>query len=99
MKPEPPMVVLWEVQTTDQINHISAYLRNRFSQREVAHFHAMLQDFEQKVASFPDMFPATKRSRLVHRAVLSKELSIYYYMAAGRIHVFEVIDNRQDQPY
>ncbi len=75
---------------------IKAYLLEHFTQREVDRFYTMLQSFEKVVSIFPDLYQISAKSNKVHRAVLSKQLSVFYRASESRVTVIAIMDNRMD---
>ena len=75
---------------------IKAYLLKHFTQREVENFYIMLRSFEKVVAVFPELYPVSARNKAIHRAVLSKQLSVFYRSSTNKISVIAIIDNRMD---
>ena len=60
------------------ITAIKDYLLYKFTQREVNNLYRMINDFERVTVSFPDLYPLIEDSKNIRRAVLSKQLSIFY---------------------
>jgi plasmid stabilization system protein ParE len=73
---------------------IRGYLARKFSQREIDKFYSMLVSFEKKVLVFPELYVKSFRNTEYHRAVLSKQLSVFYTFSNGHIRVVAVLDNR-----
>ncbi|OOQ58877.1 type II toxin-antitoxin system RelE/ParE family toxin [Mucilaginibacter pedocola] len=79
----------------DSIN-ISDFILLNFTEREVRNFHILIERFEKVVASFPLMFPKSELNSEIHRAVLSKPLSVFYAVADNVVLVIGMVDNRVD---
>lgn len=79
---------------TDSIS-IKNYLAKKFSQKEIEKFYSMLTAFEKVVAVFPELYSAIKNKQ-IRRAVLSKQLSVFYIVLKENISVVAVLDNRMD---
>lgn len=75
---------------------IANYLRNKFSEKEVEKFYQFLLDFEHIIVKFPTLYNASKKKK-IRRAVLSKELSVFYLFTKSKISIVAIIDNRWDQ--
>lgn len=73
---------------------IKDYLLYKFTQREVANFYHLLEIFESVITAFPELYPKSSINSKVHRAVLSKQLSIFYTIAKHKISVVAILDNR-----
>jgi plasmid stabilization system protein ParE len=90
------LFVEYSLSSLDSASQIVAYLRRRFSEKEVKKFFQLLNDFEKIVGIFPTLYPEsfTKKMR---KAVLSRALSVYYTVRKNRVNVVAIIDNRWEQ--
>ena len=83
---------------TDKANADSLTIKNfilfKFTQREVDNFYKMLATFERIVSAFPEIYPLSTENQEIHRAVLSKQLSVFYSLSKDQINVIAVLDNR-----
>lgn len=73
---------------------IKEYLLYKFTQREVANFYHLLEIFESVVVAFPELYPKSSINAKIHRAVLSKQLSVFYTIAKYKISVVAILGNR-----
>lgn len=55
----------------------------------------MLATFEKVVSLFPDIYPKSTINLKVRRAVLSKQLSVFYIIYEDQVSVVGIIDNRK----
>jgi len=90
--------VYWTDRSVSDSLSIQKYLREEFSQKEIDNFYKLLQAFEKLVLSFPKLYPVSTKNKKVHRAVLSKQLSVFYTLYKGYISVVAVLDNRVGYP-
>jgi plasmid stabilization system protein ParE len=86
--------IRWTSQSLFHASLIKQYLLKKFTQKEVDNFYDLLSSFEEAVVLFPKLYPETKKKFKIRRAVLSKELSVFYRIAKGQIDVLAVLDNR-----
>jgi hypothetical protein len=56
---------------------IKGYLLYHFTQTEVDNFYNLLAAFEKVVIEFPLLYPKSTKNKTTHRAVLSKQLSVF----------------------
>jgi len=75
---------------------IKNFILVKFTQREVDNFYKMLETFEKVVSAFPEIYPKSSQNQDVHRAVLSKNLSVFYTIINTEVSVIGMIDNRMD---
>ena len=90
------LVVKYSLSSLNSATQIVAYLRRRFSEKEVTKFYQFLSDFEQIIGIFPTLYPESLK-RNVRRAVLSKELSVYYNEKKNKVNIVAILDNRWEQ--
>ena len=90
----------FEVEYSDQAlknaTAIVAYLREKFSRKEVLNFFQTLEDFEKIISIYPTLYAESPKLKL-RRAVLSKVLSVYYKISKNKITVIAILDNRRDE--
>jgi len=88
--------VYWSEQSLNNAIRIESYLRENFTVKEIIRFHIKLQTFEEAVSNYPKLYPEANVHSSLRRAVLSKQLSVYYKITDDRIEVVAILDNRCD---
>jgi hypothetical protein len=73
---------------------IKEYLLYKFTQKELNSFYHMLGVFESIVSKFPKLYPQSSKNKRLRRAVLSKQLSIFYTISKDSILIVAILDNR-----
>jgi hypothetical protein len=63
---------------------IKEYLTRKFSGREVS--------------NFPTLYPESKSQKLLRRAVIHKNTTVYYIFDEDKVTVVALKDNRQNKP-
>ena len=96
MADETPYKVIYSKRSLTNIRTIKDYLLYKFTQREVDNLYRMLSDFEKVVASFPQLYPLITDSQNIRRAVLSKQLSVFYTYSKEKLMITAILDNRMD---
>jgi len=89
-----PLDVVWTNNSILGSIAIKKYLLAKFSNKEVTVFHSLLKTFESAVSFFPELYPVSKKK--IRRAVLNKNLSVFYRQNKNQIEVLAVLDNRMD---
>ena len=84
----------WTSQSLFHATLIKKYLLKKFTQTEVDNFYVLLSSFEEAVVLFPKLYPETKKKLKIRRAILSRELSVFYKISKAQIDVLPVLDNR-----
>jgi plasmid stabilization system protein ParE len=90
------LIVVYTKRAIRQSEIIKRYLSEKFTQREVDHFYALLNDFENVIVEFPELFRKSSTNSQLHRAVLSKQLSVFYRHSKHEITVMGILDNRMN---
>ena len=88
--------IIYSKRSLANIRTIKDYLLYKFTQREVDNLYRMLSDFEKVAASFPQLYPLIINSEKIRRAVLSKQLSVFYTYSKDNLIITAVLDNRMD---
>jgi len=90
----PLLPIYYTDRSVADLLNIKGYILKYFTQKEVNRLYVMLQSFEKVVAAFPELYPTSIKSNKIHRAVLSKQLSVFYRVSKDKISVVAIIDNR-----
>ena len=90
------LAVEYSSSSLNSASQIITYLRSKFSENEVKKFFQLLKDFEQIIGIYPTLYPESSKKK-IRRAILSKELSIYYFVEKKRINVIAIVDNRWEK--
>jgi hypothetical protein len=85
--------VLYSQQSIQNAKEIVAYLKSRFSNKEVVNFYQSLSNFEKVISAYPTLYSESKKMKF-RRAVLSKVLSVYYTFNQTEIVIIAIFDNR-----
>jgi hypothetical protein len=90
------LVVDYSQQSLKNAKEIVAYLKLKFSEKEVNNFFQTLNDFENIVSIFPTLYSESQKKK-VRKAVLSKVLSVFYSIKRNKISIIAIFDNRWDE--
>jgi len=96
MPDETDLEVVWTNNALLTASAIKKYLQLKFSEKEVAFFFSLLKTFEKAIVLFPELYPVSKRKSKIRRAVLSKNLSVFYRRNNNRMEILAALDNRMD---
>ena len=95
--PEKPLFeVYWTDTAFNNASKIKNYLSKNFSEKEVAVFYSLLAAFESVVSAFPYLYPSTNNNIGIRRAVLNRNLSVFYRIHKNRVDVLAAFDNRKN---
>ncbi len=79
----------------ENAKEITAYLKSRFTEKEINNFYQVLEDFEKVIISFPTLYAESSKMK-IRKAVLSKVLTVYYSINENKISIISIFDNRWD---
>ncbi|HEY4325668.1 MAG TPA: hypothetical protein VGN20_16855 [Mucilaginibacter sp.] len=88
--------IVYSERSLANAEEIKQYLLYKFTQKEVDNLYKMLAAFESVVKTFPQLYPLVLNSKKIHRAVLSKQLSVFYTYSKDTISIAAMLDNRMD---
>jgi len=91
-----PCKIIYTKRSLDNIRTIKSYLLYKFTQREVDNLYRMISDFESVVTFFPQLYPLVINNKKIRRAVLSKQLSVFYTYSKDTLIITAILDNRMD---
>lgn len=88
----------YKVLLTDEagrdIDQIISYLVETWSENLAAEFLNRFADFLDILGQYPEAFPASEIRPEYRKAVMQKQVSIYYRHFSGAVEVLRVLDNR-----
>jgi len=70
----------------------------KFTLKEAAKFENLLRQFELTVSNFPSLYPKSESQKLLRRAVIHKNTTVYYIFDNDKVTVIAMKDNRQKSP-
>lgn len=87
--------VVWTKRSLQNALSIKVYLTKKFSKKEVFKFETLLKQFELTVSNFPTLYPESQSQKLLRRAVIHKNTTVYYIFNKDKVIVVAMKDNRQ----
>ena len=88
--------VVWSEESIEQTDQIIQYLYSKWSEKEVFKFLKVLEDFEEIVSIFPEIYPESEIKKGYRKAVILKQISVIYSIENEAILIHTLFDNRQD---
>ena len=90
--------VIWTKRSLSNALTIKAYLIKKFSKKEVINFERLLRQFELTASNFPTLYPESTTQKLLRRAVIHKNTTVFYIFDKNQVTVIAMKDNRQKKP-
>lgn len=94
MADQQSLSIYWSDRSISDSLVIKEYLLRKFSQKEIDNFYKLLDAFERIILLFPKLYPKSTKNKKIHRAVLSKKLSVFYTLSKNTVIVIAILDNR-----
>ena len=92
-----PYSVEWTKRSLINAIAIKNYLIQKFTVKEVVKFEKLLRQFELTVSNFPTLYPESKSQKLLRRAVIHKNTTVYYIFNKDKVTVVAMKDNRKEK--
>ncbi len=86
----------WSERATLDLQNIIAYLRDKWTEREIRNFVLKLDKRLILISTNPRLFPKSSKRKKVRRSVLTKQTVIYYETSTETIRIVTLFDTRQD---
>jgi plasmid stabilization system protein ParE len=88
--------LIWSNEALENLKGIIEYLQKNWTTREIKKFARLLDKNLNIIKDNPEIFPKSDQSENFRRAVISKQVSIFYKIESHVVHVISVFDNRQN---
>jgi plasmid stabilization system protein ParE len=88
--------IFWSDEAINNLESILDYLSNRWTQREVDNFKKSLSKLIDLIEQNPNIFPISQYNPRLHKAVLSKQTTIFYEMSDQIIYLVYIFNTKQD---
>ena len=88
--------LIWSDEALENLKGIIEYLEKSWTTREIKKFARLLDKNLNLIKENPQTFPKSNHSENFRRAVISKQVSIFYQIENQAVHIISVFDNRQN---
>lgn len=85
-------------EASSQYIQIRSYLVYEFGEYVADNFKEKLTDVFELISKNPHLFPFLNKAKVIRRAVITKEVSVYYQIVKTDVYILSIIDNRREQP-
>ncbi len=92
-----PYSVEWTKRSLLNAIAIKNYLIQKFTVKEVVKFERLLRQFESTISNFPTLYPESISQKLLRRAVIHKNTTVYYIFNKDKVTIIAMKDNRQEK--
>lgn len=88
--------IFWTDEAINNLEEILAYLKSRWSEREIESFKKRLSKQISLIEQNPKLFPVSHFNPRLRKAVLSKQTTIFYEVYGQTIYLLYLFNNRKD---
>ena len=88
--------IFWTDEAINNLEEILAYLKSRWSEREIESFKKRLSKQISLIEQNPKLFPISHFNPRLRKAVLSKQTTIFYEVSGQTIFLLYLFNNRKD---
>jgi plasmid stabilization system protein ParE len=88
--------IIWSDEALSNLKGIIRYLEKKWTNREIKRFAHLLDKNLALIKENPKIFPRSDTVKGFRRAVISKQVSLYYRTNNQIVHIVSVFDNRQN---
>jgi len=88
--------IYWSPAAKNDYINILEYLNTRWGQQEVTSFISRTDKTLQLISANPRLFVSSTNKPVVHRCVLTSQISLYYRINNQNIELLRFWDNRMD---
>ena len=88
--------LIWSDRSIHDLKNIISYLEMNWAEKEIQKFAKQLNNQLSLIQTNPTLFPISPKSLELRRAVLSKQITVYYQIGPDHIRLITLFDNRQN---
>ncbi|WP_167619317.1 type II toxin-antitoxin system RelE/ParE family toxin [Maribellus sediminis] len=89
--------LVWTNEAVQNLEVILTYLGKRWTDREINLFKQKLSKLLDLITKFPGMFPKSGFNEKLHKAVLSKQTTLFYLVEENSIYLVSLFITYQDE--
>ena len=88
--------LFWTEESINNLEDILDYLIQNWTQKEVVSFKQKLKKQLELIAKFPRMFPVSDQNSRLRKAVLNKQITVYFEIRGEIIYIAYLFVNRRN---
>ena len=87
--------VVWSEEAVKNLSKILLFLEENWTEKEIRKFVTKLEKLISIIENQPETFPKAAKSD-IHKAVLTRQVTLYYNAGKDIIHIITLFDSRQN---
>jgi len=88
--------IIWTNHALSELKEIIEYLESNWTHKEISRLFRKIEKSIGQIERNPLMYPKTEKRESVRRAVLTRQLTLYYKTDNNFIYILSLFDNRRD---
>ena len=88
--------IVWTDHAFAELKEIITYLESNWTSKEISRLFKKIEKSLAQIVRNPSMYPKTDRRESVRRAVLTRQLTLYYKTDNNYIYILSLFDNRRN---
>lgn len=88
--------IYWTDEAINNLESLLDYLKKKWTQREINRFKIKLGRLIRLIEVNPEIFPVSKYNNRLRRAVLSKQITIFYELSGQNVYLVYLFNNQQN---
>jgi plasmid stabilization system protein ParE len=88
--------IFWTSEAINNLESILSYLKNSWTQRETENFKNRLSKQLILIQQNPYLFPISQYNSRLRKAVLSKQITVFYEVSGQIIYLIYLFNNKQN---
>ncbi|TMU54851.1 type II toxin-antitoxin system RelE/ParE family toxin [Flagellimonas algicola] len=88
--------ILWSNHALSELKQTLNYLETKWTVKELRAFSSKLDHVITLISKDPNLFPVASTKKLIHRAVVDKNNTLYYCVEKEVVQIVSLFSTRQD---
>jgi len=88
--------IIWTDHALSELNDIINHLESNWTRKEISRLFKKIEKSLAQIGRNPAMYPKTDKRESVRRAVLTRQLTLYYKTDKNIIYILSLFDNRRN---
>jgi plasmid stabilization system protein ParE len=88
--------VLFSARAKNRLQNLLSYLEENWSIKAQSSFLKKLDNSISAITNFPGLYPVSREKQGVHKAVVTKQITLFYRFDDSKIEIITLFDTRQD---
>ena len=88
--------IIWTDHALAELKEIINFLESNWTRKEISRLFKKIEKSLAQIGRNPAMYPKTDKRESVRRAVLTRQLTLYYKTDKNYIYILSLFDNRRN---